>query len=192
MHAGMERSSGIQPLNKPKQKRGYFHNGSTKFTEEQRIEAFWSKVDKKAPDSCWEWKGNRSPKGYGGFWDGTVTMHAHRYSLQLKLGRILLTDEHALHTCDNRGCVNPAHIYLGTNDDNIRDKVRRDRCCRNGPGANRTKCETHPKAKLTNKQVVEIKERLKTERGCDIAKDYPVSEQIISMIKRNLIWRGLE
>jgi len=77
------------------------------------------------PDGCWEWQGGRGVKqNYG-----SITVHgqfwyAHRLSMYLHNGR-LPRDLDVLHRCDNKPCVNPAHLYLGTDSDNQRDVVER-------------------------------------------------------------------
>lgn len=90
---------------------------------------FWAKVDRLGPDDCWEWTGHRDPKGYGKFMvtksSGTTT--AHRYSYEMAHGPIpdgLMVR----HSCDNPPCVNPAHLAVGTaqnNADDIADHGRR-------------------------------------------------------------------
>lgn len=79
-------------------------------------ERFWQKVDKTA--SCWEWAGSKTRKGYGNFHDGERLVPSHRYSYRLAFGEIpegMLVD----HVCHNRGCVNPDHLRLATNKQNI-------------------------------------------------------------------------
>lgn len=99
------------------------------FDMEQRREAFWAKVDKSAgPDACWIWQAARSVSNYGTFsWFGT-NINAHRAAYMLTHGPIE-PGKDVLHTCHNGvgGCVNPAHLYLGTDVDNIRDKFEAGR-----------------------------------------------------------------
>lgn len=100
-------------------------------------------------DDCWEWNGTISVYGYGVIAErinGVFTQYkAHRLSYEYNHGPIpdgLLI----CHTCDNRKCVNPQHLYSGTEADNARDKAVR----------NRVKGERHPQAKLTARQAREI------------------------------------
>lgn len=97
------------------------------------IERFWSKVNRTDdPDSCWEWKGSVTKRGYGQFKVGSrkegtrANLSIHRVAYCLIFGNI---PEKTLicHTCDNRKCANPRHLYLGTYTDNNRDTVRRNR-----------------------------------------------------------------
>jgi hypothetical protein len=100
-------------------------------------EKFWSHVFPMMDDrGCWEWVG-ANKEGYGivGFWDSkkkiTRTVKAHRISWELKNGPIpKLAGIHGgviRHTCDNRSCVNPNHLLLGTQADNVKDQVERGR-----------------------------------------------------------------
>ena len=91
-------------------------------------ERFWDKV-LLAFDahSCWEWKAARDPQtGYGKIGFGGKTYGAHRVSYQLNVGEIP-DGMYVLHTCDNRACVRPDHLYTGTQRDNIHDMLRKGR-----------------------------------------------------------------
>jgi hypothetical protein len=88
---------------------------------------FWSQVDKTGP--CWLWKGACETSGYGHIcWAGDI-IRVHRYSLELH-GGSLAGGLQALHTCDTPSCVNPEHLYAGTHEDNMFDKVKRNRAGR--------------------------------------------------------------
>src|ERR1700756_2891954 len=89
---------------------------------------FWAKVAK--GPGCWEWQGKRHYKGYGHF---TVrgqgrrrTLKAHRVSWELANGPIP-EGLHVLHSCDNPPCVNPDHLFLGTDMDNVHDRDAKGR-----------------------------------------------------------------
>ena len=92
---------------------------------ERMKKRFFDKVVK-AESGCWLWTGGNTGNGYGGFHARGSTRRAHRISWELHRGPIP-RGKQVLHTCDCRLCVNPAHLYIGTNLDNIRDKVERGR-----------------------------------------------------------------
>lgn len=112
----------------------------------------WSKVNKGGgADSCWEWQGGKNIWGYGVIKFGDKQVGAHRVAWILTNGGIpdgLLVCHH----CDNPGCVNPAHMFLGTNKDNTADKFRK------GRGAD-VAGERNPCAKLTAEQVRDARRR---------------------------------
>lgn len=88
---------------------------------------FWSKVNKLGKDECWEWKGALN-NGYGWFHIAKKARNAHRVAAFLS-GMIdqIDGDLHVLHKCDNPKCCNPHHFFLGTNQDNIADRVQKGR-----------------------------------------------------------------
>jgi hypothetical protein len=93
---------------------------------------FWEKVDKSSESGCWIWMGALSGSGYGHIRVGRSCeghIRAHRYSYILHRGEIA-DGMSVLHICDNRRCVNPYHLFLGTNVDNMRDKVNKGRQAR--------------------------------------------------------------
>lgn len=88
------------------------------------VAVFWSRVERTS--SCWNWAGSLSACGYGQFRFGDKQRRVHRLAWTLKRGPIPV-GLWVLHHCDNRRCVNPAHLYLGTAQDNADDRVRRGR-----------------------------------------------------------------
>jgi len=106
--------------------RRWMSRGTTELkTTEER---FWEKVEKRGPDDCWEWQATKYRNGYGNIWvpaEGRKLL-AHRYSYALANGPI--PDGFVVcHTCDNRSCVNPGHLWMGTQGDNLRDMVAKGR-----------------------------------------------------------------
>ena len=123
------------------------------------IARFWSKVEQRGADECWPWKASVSSQGYGKFYFGGRMDHAHRVALRIARQQDIDPGAVVRHACDNRICVNPAHLSLGTHADNTADMMRRGRNkyiipVRYG--------ESHSQAKLTLKQVRHIKELLAT------------------------------
>ena len=142
------------------------------------MERFWNKVNKQAENGCWEWAAYRIRGGYGQFkLDGTMEL-AHRTSWMFEHGPIpagLLV----LHHCDNPSCVNPAHLFLGTQADNMRDKAEKGR-------ASRLPGESNGMAKLTEADVHAIRSDNRSQRT--IAADYGVGKTMIGDIKNRKNW----
>lgn len=90
------------------------------------LERFWKKAPVRPDNDCWNWIASKDKDGYG-YFKGSGCVKAHRYSLQLKLGRPIGKGLKALHTCDNPSCVNPSHLYEGTQVQNEADKISRGR-----------------------------------------------------------------
>ncbi len=91
---------------------------------------FWSKVENSSGASCWQWLGYVNDQGYGCFdirWNGKRrTGHAPRIAWELRRGPIPEA-MHVLHHCDNPGCCNVSHLFIGDNAINIADKVAKGR-----------------------------------------------------------------
>jgi len=154
----------------------------------KEIEKFWKRVDKEKSQTfyngtrCWEWTAGVGSDGYGHAWMGKKMRGTHRISYELAFGEIL-NDLHTLHHCDNKLCVNPLHLWIGTNLDNIDDMHSKGR-----QGAARG--EDHPSHKLSDAQVAEIR-RLYAWHGIggkdmyQLAREFGVSSGYISDIVNN-------
>lgn len=121
---------------------------------------YWSHVDRRGPDECWPWIGSTS-SGYGRFWDGTYLPTgsrrmalAHRWAYKTFLGPVP-DDIEVCHNCDNRPCQNLTHWFLGTQQDNMDDKVAKGRQAR-------LVGESNPGVKLTSQQVDAIRHQYAT------------------------------
>lgn len=91
-------------------------------------ERFWDKVEKSSDGECWEWIGATVNTGYGSFGiGGYKTFLAHRVSFYIEHG---FSPDNCNHTCDNRLCVNPRHLYSGTQSDNVQDMLKRNKTLR--------------------------------------------------------------
>ena len=100
--------------------------GSTQSkTTKTASERFWCKVKIVKDDECWEWQASLNGNGYGAFHFNDKGINAMVFSLEESLGRKLLSGEMALHTCDNKKCVNPKHLYAGSYKDNTDDWMER-------------------------------------------------------------------
>lgn len=134
------------------------------------------------PDSCWTWTAAvASAKGYGRFRGGW----AHRAAWQFSRGAIPL-GACVLHRCDNRLCVNPAHLFLGTNADNIADKVAKGRQAR-GVASSGTDAERRHLDDARAAEVVQMRTAGKKLR--DIASAVGVSIGAVSDVVRGQTWR---
>ena len=129
-------------------------------------------------DTCWLWTGSKS-YGYGQFNFDNRNCRAHRYAYEMWVGPIP-SGLVLRHKCDNPICVNPDHLETGTQQDNINDRNARGR---------QAKGEKQHLAKLTEDDVVEIKVLLGFGMSNrQIARQFGVSESIISNIKRGKTW----
>jgi len=135
---------------------------------------FWSKVNKKGPDECWEWTGSKYINGYGSFNIGNNTIRgAHRIAYTLVKGPIP-DNMYICHTCDNKLCCNPNHLYCGTPGDNNMDTVYRNKSFRSGIPS-----------KFTNSDILKIKDLYINGRSqSEIGKLFDVTKQYIGAIIR--------
>jgi hypothetical protein len=146
---------------------------------------FWAKVEI-VSNSCWEWQGSKYHNGYGQFFDGKNKICAHRYSYKLVNGEI---DQNlkVCHKCDNRGCVNPDHLFLGTQQDNIRDMYTKNR--QNNADTSGT---LNGRANLSEPQVLEMRELYnKGTQISEIARRFDTSETQTARIVKLQSWKHI-
>ena len=154
-------------------------------------ERFWEKVDRSdGPEACWPWVASLTSNGYGYFNHSQPkrfgqTTKAHRIAFILTKGS-LFHGMNVLHICDNPPCCNPSHLFSGTQKDNYRDMVAKGRD--NVPRGDRTgprkhpekygRGESHPMAKLTFGQVMQIREDYTAQRTSQrkLANAYKVNQ----------------
>jgi len=123
---------------------------------------------------CWEWTAT-TRNGYGRLVVGSrsrgtrKTVSAHRYAYESLVG-IVPDGLCVLHKCDNRRCVNPIHLFVGTKEDNAKDMVAKGRW-----GGNPHRGCAHPKSKLTVEQVLELRQRYASGVPCSrLGRDFGI------------------
>lgn len=149
-------------------------------------ERFWSKVDVRGADECWEWQAYRKPSGYGQFTLRKGEFYtASRVALALS-GVVLEQGECACHSCDNPPCVNPAHLFAGDQSVNTID------CIRKGRG-NRVRGGMAPSARLTEEDVRTIR-ALAHYYGiyAELGRKYGVAANTIRSIRRGTKWKHVQ
>jgi hypothetical protein len=144
------------------------------------------KIDQRGPNECWPWNAGLV-RGYGAGTFQKRRYKATRVVLERKLGEPL-GDRLALHTCDNPKCCNPQHLYAGTPQQNMDDKVKRGRC--NG-GRKGTPLTLHPKARFTEEEIAYIWRNRHEMRQVDLAQQFGVNRDVIFKIVSGKTWSKL-
>jgi hypothetical protein len=135
---------------------------------------------------CWEWCAAKNRDGYGLFVLGKL-MPAHRAAWLLFRGEIPAA-MYVCHSCDNRACVNPAHLWLGTQTDNMRDKVGKGRCGHTAP-KKPVSGSRHHNSKLTEDAVREIRALARTGvTQAAIATLFGVTDGAVSHVLTGRTW----
>lgn len=146
---------------------------------------FWVKVKVNPVTMCQEWTGSRHPRGYGQFWNGR-SVKAHHYAYTTQVGPIP-AGMVVMHTCDNPPCVNPDHLRLGTQRDNIKDMLAKGRRAS-------TAGERSGRSILTRRQVEEIRSR-HAAGGInmrELGDEYGVSDKTVWKLIHRLTWNDPE
>jgi len=151
------------------------------------MKRFHEKYATDHPSGCWPWLAGKNDKGYGRFYLNGSVILAHRIAWMFAYGEIPKRKK-VLHTCDNRACVNPAHLFIGTQADNMHDMNIKQR---HGKGYKRPNAarENHYGAKLSEKQIVIIRTLQGKLTHKAIANRFGVSRQLIGMILNNKRWQ---
>lgn len=154
---------------------------------------FETKFSKGLDTECWEWRASRFSCGYGQF-RARESRQAHRFAYRLYVGSIP-KGMCVLHKCDNKACVNPSHLFLGSFLDNTRDMVKKGRGnfgCSQGPIVS-AKGESHGMSCLTETDVLDIRRRYQRtsyhgSNARDLAKEFGISHNQITRIARRKRW----
>lgn len=144
------------------------------------IERFETKFQKLSKIECWNWNAGKSKTGYGVFWLDGKQQSAHRVSYNFYIGTIA-DNMVVCHSCDNKSCVNPNHLWLGTQSDNVHDMLDKER-------TNQPKGEKHWNSKLTEEDVSKIREMSKTMKNSAISRILKIARQTVYNIVSNRNW----
>lgn len=144
------------------------------------------KIDRRGPVECWPWTAGLV-RGYGAGTFQKRRYKATRVVLEAKLNEPL-GDRLALHACDNPKCCNPAHLYAGTAQQNMDDKIKRGRW--NG-GRKGMPLTLHPKARFTEDQIAFIWQNRDKIRQIDLARQFGVTRDVIFKIVSGRTWSKL-
>ena len=157
---------------------------------------FFARFKHLAEDDCWIWPGVKSEGGYGRAMIGGVACKAHRLAAFFS-GKITvlagqspekLPTDNVLHTCDNPACCNPAHLFIGSQSDNINDMFSK------GRNPKRPSGEGNVSSKLTEERVVEILQADTSIFGekARLARKHGVSKTVIGAIVARKIWKNID
>jgi len=155
------------------------HNRSGRFDDpisDKDARRFWDKVDRQSEEACWKWQAYTDRDGYGRFSLNGKKERAHRVAARLD-GRDP-TGKVVRHTCDNPSCVNPAHLEVGTQRDNMRDKVQRGRQARGARNG---------RSHLSREEVVAIRNDSRPAK--EVAERFGTTASNIREIRSGRSWR---
>lgn len=159
-------------------------NASSIYQQMSLEERFWSYVNKKDSNECWKWSGHIMDAGYGRIIYKGNGILAHRLSYILHYGEPPIDKPYICHKCNNPSCVNPNHLYAGTQGDNIKQMFDENRANRKQDG------ENNNASKVTWKEVDKIRKLHLTYEYSqqEIADMFCVSRQLVGLIVNNKIW----
>lgn len=154
-------------------------------TRTQLVSDFHSNYTVRACDGCWIWNLCLNSVGYGKFGVNGLSTYAHRFSWKIHRGEIP-RNLFVLHKCDNRDCVNPDHLFLGTPLDNMRDMIAKGR--QSHPSGS-----DHFRAKLTEEDVIELLKMDATGEYTynDLASKFKISRSQIWNILHGVTWKAI-
>jgi len=148
--------------------------------KKNKKEDFWKYVNIGSKTECWDWVSSCDKDGYGDWRDSPIERKAHRMAYTL-MNNGNIASLCVLHKCDNPKCCNPNHLFLGTHQDNVRDKCEKNRQCVG---------ENNGNHKLTKIEVLEIRRLYLTGLYSHtiIGKKFNVARQTVGKIIHNKIW----
>lgn len=132
-------------------------------------------------DNCWEFRRSVTSGGYSRVKRNGISKYAHRLAYEAFVG-LIPEGLMVLHKCDNACCINPSHLYVGDHNQNMRDKVARDRC---------VKGEAHGNSVLTEDDVCFIRDSSGVSTAM-LARTLRVSEGAVRAVIKGRSWRHLQ
>lgn len=158
--------------------------------EANLLKYFWEHVDRSPGHgpwgNCWLWTGCKDENGYGRPNKYGLKTRIHRFSYELYFGPVLVDDLIVRHQCDTPACVNPSHLVLGTRLDNARDRDHR--------GRNGVMGSKNPHAKLSEAQVIEIRQSWTGQYGqaSALMRQYGIKAPALYAILSGTTWKHLD
>lgn len=155
----------------------------------KKITDLWKYVDRRGGDECWNWTRGTNKTGYGSVRINGIKYVAHRVAYFLIVGGIQLAapknkkeSGFILHSCDNRLCCNPHHLFVGSYDDNNKDAKRKGR-------SSAAKGQDHPAAKLSNIQAVQLRRLFESGHSCkSLQGRFSISETAVYKVVKHLTY----
>lgn len=180
--------------------------GTLVATDSRKVNLLLSRTKRVGP--CLEWQGRRTERGYGLSSYGWRTQTtAHRIMAMAVWGREKVKEKQVCHSCDNPPCINPAHLFIGTQKENMQDCLKKGRYSRIWQGTQKQQESVRKMVRLSklnignrqgeksfwaklNKTKVQAI-RADTRRQPTIAAEYGITQSLVSQIKRRVIWKHL-
>lgn len=171
----------MRPKPNPQKKRTPHAGKSTK-----KMKNRFLKFVRSEHNGCWIWTGAKNPRGYGAFYLGGKVVNSHRASMLIFKADVLIDGMTVCHSCDNPACVNPDHLWVGTQKDNITDCISKKR-----KNTASSRGEKSGKSTIGNAQAISIfgLKGKKTRR--EISMEFGISMDTVSKIFNGLRWSSV-